>query len=188
MTRIYTTSASIKCKTCGKEFLSFKSDKRVFCSLQCYWKSMDGFKGRPISEDTKKKIGIANAIALKGKKMLPHVRQILAESRKKQIGENHPLWAGGIKKGTRGYVYIYSPHHPYKKIDNYVAEHRLIIEKAIGRFLSSSEVVHHINKITSDNRLENLMAFSNNGNHMKYEKGLMVNSKNIIFDGRERYV
>ena len=35
-------------------------------------------------------------------------------------------------------------------------EHRWIMEKNIGRKLSSDEVVHHINKDITDNRLENL--------------------------------
>lgn len=40
---------------------------------------------------------------------------------------------------------------------------RLIVESAIGRRLSCDEVVHHINKIRSDDRLENLAVLSRQG-------------------------
>lgn len=39
-------------------------------------------------------------------------------------------------------------------------EHRVIIEKAIGRTLSNNEVVHHINGEKKDNRIENLEILS----------------------------
>ena len=55
-----------------------------------------------------------------------------------------------------GYINIKSPNHPYRNSLNYVRLHRLIIEKKIGRFLTKEEVVHHINRDTLDNRLENL--------------------------------
>lgn len=57
---------------------------------------------------------------------------------------------------TLGYVMIYSPKHPYKNAADGVAEHRLVVEKRLGRFLKREEVVHHINGNKKDNRIENL--------------------------------
>lgn len=59
---------------------------------------------------------------------------------------------------TGGYKQIHSPDHPRvtNKRNRFVAEHILVIEKAIGRYLERHERVHHINENKLDNRIENL--------------------------------
>lgn len=73
------------------------------------------------------------------------------------------------RKNTQGYIEIYSSYHPYKNDKNRVAEHRLVMEKKIGRYLTKEEVVHHINGIRDDNRIENLMLFPNSRAHQKFK-------------------
>jgi uncharacterized protein (DUF1330 family) len=78
-------------------------------------------------------------------------------------------WKGGRTK-LKGYWHIYCPGHPYaKKQVPYVAEHRLIMEKHLGRYLLRSEVCHHIDGNRENNALENLIVFQTNGQHLKAE-------------------
>lgn len=59
---------------------------------------------------------------------------------------------------------IRQPSWPYLK--KYISkgvtrdEHRIIMERHLGRTLESNEVVHHINENQRDNRLENLQVMS----------------------------
>ena len=64
------------------------------------------------------------------------------------------------KKHSLGYVLIYLPDHPSADVCGYVLEHRSVVENNIGRYLTEDEVVHHINGIKDDNRLENLATMS----------------------------
>jgi len=70
-------------------------------------------------------------------------------------GEAHPRWKGG-KKLNRGYLELLMPDHPQANCAGYVREHRLVMERHLGRSLKKNEVVHHINGIKTDNRIENL--------------------------------
>ena len=55
-----------------------------------------------------------------------------------------------------GYIMRKVNNHPKQNSRGYVAEHRLVYEKYLGRFLDSNEVIHHINGNREDNRIENL--------------------------------
>jgi len=167
-------------------------------------------KGHPISEETKRKIGIANSIALRGRKLSPETiakrtatlklngykpsletrlkmslarkgkpftqkhkenirkafsNEFIKEMVRDKRGQNNHFWKGGRSIHKSGYVLVYCPNHPYVTHGCYVFEHRLVMEKHLGRILLPTEVVHHINGIRDDNRIENLMLFSTTGLH-----------------------
>jgi hypothetical protein len=92
--------------------------------------------GKKASEDTKRKMREAHAT-------------------RNMIGSNHPSWKGGRMKARR-YIKALVRGHPYADKNGYVFEHRLVMEKQIKRYLLPGEVVHHINGIKTDNRIENL--------------------------------
>jgi hypothetical protein len=79
-------------------------------------------------------------------------------------GRNSPFIFMKHSKKRKGYIWIYAPDHKYSKPKKkgYILQHRYIVENFIGRGLKSEEVIHHLNFKKSDNRISNLMVFSNN--------------------------
>lgn len=75
-------------------------------------------------------------------------------------GEHSPAWKGGRFTDRKGYIYVRAPDHPNANAVGYVFEHRLVMERVLGRLLAPDEVVHHINGIRDDNRPENLQVMT----------------------------
>lgn len=95
---------------------------------------------------------------MKGKKHSEKTRLKQSKIAKERFKfpSNHPSWHGGRRETFAGYIEVHMPEHPHARKNGYVFEHILIAEKAIGRHLTSEEVVHHKNEIKTDNRPENL--------------------------------
>ena len=150
-------------------------------------KMLKGRKKGPMSEKTKKKLSITH----KGKHHSPKTefkkgQKCWRKGKKfpEKSGENCYLWKGGRNKHPKGYILIYKPDHPFA-MKRYVFEHRLVMEKHLGRYLTPKEKVHHINEIKDDNRIKNFIVFRTIGYHLLFHRWGYYNPKYIVFDGRK---
>lgn len=136
------------CERCAGSFNAPPSQKARFCGRTCYNKSREGhFTCDSCS---------APFIYFKSHKRGKHVFCSAQCQLEYMQHENHPRWRGGVRVSTGGYRFIYVPDHPYA-VNNLVREHRLVMEKYIGRYLLPEEIVHHKNEDKLDNRIENLV-------------------------------
>ena len=147
------------------------------------------------SEETKRKIGKANSIALKGnipwnkgikidREKFPnfgHFKKHSLETRKKmskshkgiQTGTDNNRWKGGKYRNKHGYCYVMFPGHLRANKAGYVKNCNLVMEKLIGRKLNKDEVAHHKGthftmgsyEDKGDDSKENLQLFSSRNTH-----------------------
>ena len=153
----------IICKQCNREFIGHKN--RQVCSLDCYYKYRSKYSGEkhPRWVDGRSKVNKECEIC--NKEFIGNSKRVVCSPRCMGLwqtkhgtkrGVNNGMWKGGRRIDGFGYVMILKPEHPNAKKDGYVQEHRLLIEKKIGRYLTKDEVVHHKDGIRSHNELSNL--------------------------------
>ena len=79
-----------------------------------------------------------------------------------QRGVTHSQYRPEPRVNGTGYVVVRVDGHPRaSKHGSYVPIHVLVMEKHLGRYLTKSEHIHHINGNSKDNRLENLRIVTN---------------------------
>lgn len=148
---------ALLCSGCGQEFRTHRSHYResktkiIYCSRECMKKYS--------------KIEIACKIC--GKNRFYYRSDLLIKNRGQYCSkrcaradapkmDKSAHWKGGRIINNQGYVMVYSPYHPHSGNTGYILEHRLIMEKYLGRMLDRDEVVHHINEVRTDNFISNL--------------------------------
>ncbi len=162
----------IKCKFCSITFqvYNYRKNKALYCSQKCYGNSLKNikrprgqkinkicivcnksFKVNPSQNKTRFCSRICKNQWSRGKRFSKNT-----EFKKGYVREKSPAWKGGIMHYSKGYKAIKTLNHPFVNKNGYVPEHRLIMEKHLGRYLKPEEIVHHINGNPSDNRIRNL--------------------------------
>ena len=91
---------------------------------------------------------IAKSLARSGVQMRPAKQRpgILA-------GDANPAWKGGCRQRADGYWLVQTP-------DGERLEHRVVMERKLGRHLRDDEIVHHVDEDKSNNDPENLEVMS----------------------------
>jgi len=91
-----------------------------------------------------------------------------------RVGALNPSWKGGRYVDRDGYVLIGVPEDhqsarkaPPGKNHRRMYEHRYVMEQKIGRYLTSKEVVDHIDGNKMNNHPDNLRLFACNGDHLR---------------------
>lgn len=132
------------CPRCGKQFTRYFSQPKKFCSKECTYENMHENTLRELTKICE----ICGKVFVKCRKDIP--------------GRFCSTSCSGIASRKSiirrsGYIYVYMPEHPCcKNKQGYYPEHRIIMEKQLGRYLDAHETPHHINHIRNDNRPENL--------------------------------
>lgn len=95
-----------------------------------------------------------------------------------------PVWTMRIRVAN-GYRAVYCPSHPSAWPNGYVYEHRLVVEKRIGRLLQPGEVVHHRNEVRDDNSDDNLELLSTLDHMRHHHRPLKMVTANCLYCGKE---
>lgn len=184
------------CLQCGGEFN--KKPKwthlywaaRKYCSQQCYWDSKKGICPHKVEPKT---------VVIKcpdcGEERLlsvyvtrkPNFTGLCRNctfkrshlKRKMRTVEQRPL-----VKRSDGYLEISLPEThwciPMASTHNTVLVHRLIMAEHLGRLLQPHEIVHHLNGIKDDNRIENFELATRATHQLTYPEGYAQGLKDGI--------
>lgn len=130
---------------------------------------------RHLSDGSKTAAQIADEIGC-SEKHVQNVQRIHGLTRLKPGGRNgeaNPAYVGGRRVDHDGYVLVsVGLDHPYarplpSKGYKVMYEHRLVMEKHLGRYLLPSEIVDHIDGLHLHNHPSNLRLFESNADHLK---------------------
>lgn len=170
-----------KCIICGVEFQPTKrSPASEVCSHSC------NAKNNTIKRQKK---FMPNKCATCGKelKRLSRLKYCsLKCSGLSRRGKEHPCFKGKVYTGKKmhpeGYVYLLNREHPFASKEHYILEHRMVVEEWLNKNNPLSEhlievnglkclrkdvVVHHLNGLKADNRIENLGIYASQSKHIK---------------------
>lgn len=153
-----------ECQTCGRVFYPNSGNKGFYCSVDCH-----NVAQTKRQEKTCEYCGETFEVppSRMGRRFCS--KRCEGRSRLKRPLDRKHNGRAAILTNT-GYVKVWEPDRPVRR--RWVLEHRLVMEKQLGRELQSDEHVHHINGDKTDNRPENLIILSNS------EHGVITGANN----------
>lgn len=168
---VYEKVKNTQCKQCGKDFISVRDRKSndfpSFCSREC--KGLNSRKRvTKVCKTCSKEFEVRICHTKSGKNGRYGDRGAFCSKKCNYSFDRREYDYRELHKS--GYVIVSIPKgHPLieerkkKGIRSYtMREHRLVMEKHLGRRLLPNETVHHKNGIRSDNRIENLELWDKN--------------------------
>lgn len=158
----------LDCPGCGRKFEKYASDHRVihgktiFCSRECY-----------LEYYRKKNTAICPVCGKTYKRKRSSNKVCSSECARKYNSMNakHKVY---MENG-----YLVEHKKGYNKKGN-VKQHRRIMEEYLGRPLNPDEIVHHINGIKTDNRIENLQVMTWSEHSSMHRKEEIANGKHLF--------
>lgn len=155
-----------QCPTCGQKQMGFGNRRHPHLKLVYNEAGEPRYKS-PCPQCGTELLRRADAV---GKLCSECVKGVHSKQMKAQVGEKHPRFKG-YRRMHAGYVMVKLPDdHPFRCMasarDGYVLEHRLVVAMQLGRPLFKWEVVHHLNGIKDDNRIENLERYPKQAQHL----------------------
>lgn len=178
----------VKCDNCGKEFecQNFRIRQRVniFCCKKCegeYRKAKPNhicpICGKPfhLSESENRFVNCCSYKCMGEYRKIFYVGENNPNYGNK--GSKNPIWKSDKRISPYGYILVRDESHPYRNVDGFVFEHRLIAERYLlteenrveinGKFyLKKGFDVHHKDRNRQNNSPENLLVLTRS-EHMK---------------------
>ena len=148
------THIESKCIVCGENYLIAKSRHAGLhmlnkcCSGKCY-KKYRHEENKKIKSKHTHSCSLCEKVFTSRRTCKTSLRFCSQKCSKKYMrGEKSPFYKGG--------TFLQSGYKVIKVDTTYKLEHRLIVEKFIGRKLKKNEIVHHVDGDKKNNSIENL--------------------------------
>ena len=103
--------------------------------------------------------------------------------------ENGANWKGGKRRTSKGYVQVLQPENHRADTNGYVMEHIYVWEQKTGLPVPDNCVIHHLNGVKDDNRIENLCMMERGAHTIMHHTGthLSEEARKKISDSRRKH-
>lgn len=153
------------CSYCQKQFFYRSSKNEKYCNFNCYKQKLQSqtpiLNCRECGTKTPRKWRILCDPCYTKFKVEKALTNSPNGAKIRWSGHQYAYHANG-------YLMIKVPQHPFSNKRGYVYQHRLVMEKKLGRFLKKEEAVHHKDGNKKNNAVTNLVMFRTSGEHTTY--------------------